>query len=251
MSNDRLHQAQLQQAQLQLEAAHQQLQLLTDSVSHDLRAPLRAIESFSARLAESAAAKLDAAERDQLQRVRAAAAAMSSLLDALGELSRATRAELTAIDVDLSLLAEWVLAELQDADPHRRVQLQVQPGLFARGDERLLKLMLTQLLHNAWKFSGDADPIRIEVRGERAGNRQTLVVRDHGIGFDPRYAHKLFTPLQRLHGPEQGAGHGLGLAIAERILQRHGGRITADSQPGDGATFTVELPAAERGVEGA
>lgn len=251
MSNDRLHQAQLQQAQLQLDAAHQQLQLLTDSVSHDLRAPLRAIESFSARLAESAAAKLDASERDQLRRVRAAAAGMSSLLDALGELSRATRAELTPIDVDLSLLADWVLAELQDADPHRRVQLQVQPGLFARGDERLLKLMLTQLLHNAWKFSGDADPIRIEVRGERAGDRQTLVVRDHGIGFDPRYTHKLFTPLQRLHGPEQGAGHGLGLAIAERILQRHGGRITADSQPGDGATFTVELPAAERGAEGA
>ena len=112
-------------------------------------------------------------------------------------------------------------------------------------------LATTQLLHNAWKFSGDADPIRIEVRGERAGDRQTLVVRDHGIGFDSRYAHKLFTPLQRLHGPEQGAGHGLGLAIAERILQRHGGRITADSQPGDGATFTVELPAAERGAEGA
>lgn len=251
MSNDHPHQAQLQQAQLQLDAAHQQLQLLTDSVSHDLRAPLRAIESFSARLAESAAAKLDASERDQLQRVRAAAAGMSSLLDALGELSRATRAELTAIDVDLSLLADWVLAELQDADPHRRAQLHVQPGLFARGDERLLKLMLTQLLHNAWKFSGDADPIRIEVRGERAGDRQILVVRDHGIGFDSRYAHKLFTPLQRLHGPEQGAGHGLGLAIAERILQRHGGRITADSQPGDGATFTVELPAAERGAEGA
>ena len=144
-----------------------------------------------------------------------------------------------------------MLAELQDADPHRRAQLQVQPGLFVRGDERLLKLMLAQLLHNAWKFSGDADPIRIEVHGERAGDRQTLVVRDHGIGFDSRYAHKLFTPLQRLHGPEQGAGHGLGLAIAERILERHGGRITADSRPGDGATFTVELPAAERGAEGA
>ncbi len=223
MSNDLLHQAQLQQAQLQLDAAHQQLQLLTDSVSHDLRAPLRAIESFSARLAESAAAKLDASERDQLQRVRAAAAGMSSLLDALGELSRATRAELTPSAVDLSLLADWVLAELQDTDPHRRAQLQVQPGLFVRGDERLLKLMLTQLLHNAWKFSGDADPIRIEVHGERTGDRQTLVVRDHGIGFDSRYAHKLFTPLQRLHGPEQGAGHGLGLAIAERILERHGG----------------------------
>ena len=140
---------------------------------------------------------------------------MSSLLDALGELSRATRADCSPSDVDLSLLAEWVLAELQDAEPHRRAQIQVQPGLFVRGDERLLKLMLAQLLHNAWKFSGDAASVRIEVSGERDGERcQTLVVRDHGIGFDCRYAHKLFEPLQRLHGPEQGAGHGLGLAIA-------------------------------------
>lgn len=232
-------------AQWQLEALRKQLQLLTDSVGHDLRAPVRAIESFSARLADSAGPKLDASERDHLQRVRDAAARMTSLLDALGELSRATAAEIVPEDVDLSLLCEWVLTELQDAQPQRSVQLQVQPGLWARGDERLLKLMLNQLLHNAWKFS-PANPVRIEVGGRMESGRCLLTIRDFGVGFDPRYAHKLFQPLQRLHGPAEGAGHGLGLAIAQRIAERHGGRITARSQPGDGTTFTVELPGAHQ-----
>lgn len=233
----------LQQALAQLEATQKQLLLLTDAVTHDLRAPLRSIESFAGLLAAHAADKLDDTERDQLQRVRDAAARMTELLDALGELSRATRADMAPVLTDVSLLAEWVAAELQDLAPTRHAAIQVQPGMFVHGDERLLKLLLAQLLHNAWKFSGDADPIRIEVAGSRHGDREVITVRDHGIGFDMRYAHKLFEPFQRLHGPEQGGGHGLGLAIAQRIAERHGGRITADSQAGDGSTFTVELPA--------
>jgi hypothetical protein len=233
----------LQQALAQLEATQKQLLLLTDAVTHDLRAPLRSIESFAGLLAAHATAKLDDTERDQLQRVRDAAARMSELLDALGELSRATRADMAPAMTDVSLLAEWVAAELQDLAPTRHAAIQVQPGMLVHGDERLLKLLLAQLLHNAWKFSGDADPVRIEVTGSRRGDREIITVRDHGIGFDMRYAHKLFEPFQRLHGPEQGGGHGLGLAIAQRIAQRHGGRITADSQAGDGSTFTVELPA--------
>jgi signal transduction histidine kinase len=235
----------LEQARIQSQAAQNQLQLLTDAITHDLRAPLRAIESFTTRVADSAASRLDERERDQLQRVVDAAARMKSLLDGLSELSRATHAELRPADVDLSLLAEWALAELQEAQPERTAQVSVQPGLFTRGDERLLKQMLTQLLHNAWKFSSADSAVRIEISGEIIGGRQTLAIRDHGIGFDNRYAHKLFEPLQRLHNPEQGSGHGLGLAIARRIAERHGGRITADSRPGDGALFIVELPALE------
>lgn len=232
-------------AETSTQAAHRQLQLLTDAIAHDLRAPLRSIENFAARLVESAAPRLDERERDHLQRVQDAAARMSSLLDALGELSRATHAELRPGPVDLSLLAEWVLAELRDAEPARAAHTQVQPGLAVHGDERLLKSLLTQLLHNAWKFTPAGEPVRIEVGGGIDQGRARLVVRDHGSGFDPRYAHKLFEPLQRLHAIEQGGGHGLGLAIARRIVERHGGSIAADSRPGDGAVFIVELPAPE------
>lgn len=232
----------LLQAQAQLESARRQLQLLTDTISHDMRAPLRAIEGFATRIADSARDRLDAREREQLQRISDAAARMNALLEGLGELSRATHAELEYEDVDLSLVAEWALADLQTADPSRQVELQVQPGLRARGDERLLRQMLTRLLHNAWKFSATRPLVRIEVTGQREPGRHRLTIRDHGIGFDPRFADKLFQPLQRLHSVEQGAGHGLGLAIAQAVAARHGGCIVATSQPGDGATFTVELP---------
>lgn len=227
-----------------LEASHRQLQLFADAVSHDLRAPLRSIESFSTLLADRAADRLDDTDRDYLRRIRAAAERMDGLLAALSELSGVTRAELKPARVDLSLLAEWVGAELQEADPERRAEIVVQPGLLGRGDERLLKQLLCHLMGNAWKFSRARDTTRIEVSGERDGGTLRLTVRDAGIGFDPRYAHKLFEPFQRLHGPDQGGGHGLGLAIAQRIAQRHGGRIGADSRPDCGATFIVELPAA-------
>ena len=232
----------LQQAQLLLDAARRQLQLLTDTITHDMRAPLRTIDGFVARVADTAHDRLDERERGQLQRVREAAARMSSLLEGLAEFSRATNAPLQPVDVDISLVAEWALADLQAAEPQRHVQIQVQPGLSARGDERLLRLLLAQLLGNAWKFSAASAPARIEVSGDRDGERCRFSIRDNGIGFDVRYAHKLYEPLQRLHGVEEGAGHGLGLAIAQRIASRHGGIITAVSQSGDGATFTVELP---------
>lgn len=230
----------LQQAQL--DAARRQLQLLTDAITHDLRAPLRTIDSFAGHLATSAHDRLEPRELEQLGRIRAAATRMGGLLEKLSELSRATHAELHPGEVDLSLLAEWALSDLENAEPDRPCQLHVQPALIVRGDERLLRQMLVELLHNAWKFSVPPAQTRIEVSGERGIDRLWLTIRDAGIGFDPRYAAKLFEPLQRLHSVEQGAGHGLGLAIAQRIVERHGGRITATSQPGDGASFSVELP---------
>jgi PAS domain S-box-containing protein len=224
------------------DTSNRQLQLFADAVAHDLRAPLRSIESFSALLDDRAGDRLDATDRDYLARIRAAAARMSSLLSALNDLSYVTRAELKATTVDLSLLADWVGAELQDADPKRRSEIHVQPDLRVQGDERLLKLLLAQLMDNAWKFSREREPIRIEVSGHREGDTLQVQIRDQGIGFDMRYAHKLFEPFQRLHGPDQGGGHGLGLAIARRIAERHRGCVRAESEPEAGAIFTLELP---------
>ncbi len=228
-----------------LEASNRQLQLFADAVAHDLRAPLRSIESFSALLSDRCGEALDDTGRDHLGRIRTAATRMSGLLDALSDLSYATRTEMKPGPVDLSLLADWVVAELQDAEPERPAIIQIQPSLTGHGDERLLKLMLTQVLGNAWKFSRESPQLRIEVAGEIVDNVLHLQVRDAGSGFDMRYAHKLFEPFQRLHGPDQGGGHGLGLAIAQRIVERHQGRIRAESEPGQGATFHIELPAAE------
>ena len=226
------------------EAAQQQLQMFADSVAHDLRAPLRSIESFAGLLEKRCGPQLDDSGRDHLQRIRAAAARMGSLLTGLGDLSTATRGELKPATVDLSMLADWVLAELQDAEPDRAADLEITPDLRVEGDERLLKLMLTQLLGNAWKFSRDRDVVRIQVLGEARDGRLHVQVRDAGSGFDMRYARKLFEPFQRLHGPDAGGGHGLGLAAAHRIAARHGGTLSGESVPGEGATFHIDLPTA-------
>lgn len=242
---ERLRRAEAETRAEALDASKGQLQLFADAVAHDLRAPLRSIESFSALLASRAGDQLDATARDHLERVRNAASRMSSLLAALGDLSHATRVELKPGPVDLSLLADWVLAELQDAEPERRVDVTVQPGLAAHGDEHLLKLLLAQLLDNAWRFTRARSPARIEVGGNNDADGLHLYVRDNGSGFDMRYAHKLFQPFQRLHGPDQGGGHGLGLAIAQRIADRHHGRLRAESEPDVGSTFHLDLPVTE------
>lgn len=225
-------------------AEQRQLQMFADTVAHDLRAPLRSIDSFAKLLETRAAPKLDASERMHLSRIRAAATRMSGLLGALGELSRAASAAITHAPVDLSLLAEWVVAELQDAEPGRSVAVEIEPGMHVSGDERLLKQALRALLENAWTFTRGCADARIEVSGERDGGRQIVRIRDTGCGFDMQYAHKLFQPFQRLHGVEQGAGHGLGLAIAQRIVRRHGGDVRAESTVDAGSTFTLVLPAA-------
>ena len=224
-------------------ALARQQEVFAYGISHDLRAPLRAIESFSALLDRPAAA-LDEAGRGYVQRIRAAAARMGGLIDALLDLSRVDRVELAPEPVDLGLLAGLAVAELQEAEPGRAVELDVAPELVAFGDERQLRMLVTQLLRNAWKFSADRDRVRIEVLGERDGDLLRVSVRDHGSGFDMRYAQKLFEPFQRLHGPEQGSGNGLGLAIARRIVERHGGRLWAESEPGAGSTFGFDLPVA-------
>ncbi|MEP6634797.1 MAG: PAS domain S-box protein [Luteimonas sp.] len=229
----------------ELQASHRQQELFAYGISHDLRAPLRAIDSFAGLLAARVDGRLDDTERDYLNRIRGATGRMAGLIDALLDLSRATRAELKLETVDLSLLAEWVYAELADAEPDRVADVDVQSGLRAYGDERMLKLLLRQIVHNAWKFSRDRDRVRIIVTGERRGDRIVLSVRDEGVGFDMRYADKLFQPFHRLHGPEQAVGSGIGLAVARCIVERHHGRVWGESQPGGGSVFHVELPADE------
>ena len=256
LSEQRRAQGELQEANAHLEervaARTRELEVVCDDlqrfaygVSHDLRAPLRSIASFGRLLEDRAADRLDEQGRDYLRRIRDAAQQMEGLISSLQDLSRAMHGDFRSEPVDVSLLADWAGAELQDADQQRAATIEVQPGLVVRGDERALKQLFGVLLHNAWKFSRDRDAVRIEVSGEREGDVLRVQVRDHGIGYDPRYADKLFQPFQRLHGADEGAGNGLGLVIAQRIAARHGGRISARSEPGAGATFTIELPAGD------
>ncbi|WP_181168243.1 sensor histidine kinase [Cognatiluteimonas lumbrici] len=226
-----------------LEQLLRQQDVFAYGISHDLRAPLRAIETFSALLARNSGDRLDETGRDHLQRIRDAAARMGGLIELLLDLSRVDRAEFADEPVDLGLLFGLAAAELQEAEPGRCAHVEIAPDLWVRGDERLLRQLATQLVRNAWNFSeGD---VRIVVTGERDGGMREVVVRDHGRGFDMRYARKLFEPFQRLHAPEEGAGSGIGLAIASRVAERHGGRIRAESVPGEGSTFRVTLPAAD------
>lgn len=237
--NDHLDQR-VRERTAELEEAQRRLEAFAYGVSHDLRAPLRTIDGFAVQLSRQAQA-LDDQGREQLARIRTASARMGGLIDSLLELARIGRAELRPMQVDVSMLAEWAAAELQDAQPGRQAVVRVQPGLMTVGDERLLKVLLTQLLRNAWQFSATRDAVEIDVEGARDGHLLHFVVRDRGIGFDMAYAGKLFEPFQRLHGSEQGAGDGIGLTIAQQIAARHRGRIRAEAVPDAGASFHVEL----------
>ncbi len=226
-----------------LEASTREIDAFTYSVSHDLRTPLRALAGFSEILVEDHADQLDPAGRDYLDRVRAGAERMARTIDALLDLSHVTRGDLERRPVDLGDLARDVLADLRAAEPDRQVEVEVGE-LPVVGDPRLLGLAMQNLVSNAWKFTAERRPgrIRIGVR-ERAegGGERAYFVEDNGTGFDMRYADKLFTPFQRLHGAQY-PGTGIGLAIVERVLSRHGGRVWAESAPDGGATFFFALP---------
>ncbi len=226
------------------EACRQQLDVFASSITHDLRSPLRAIESFGSLLGKRAKDRLEPEEQDYLERMLRASRRMSHLLDGLTELSRVTTAQLVCAPVDITMLADWTLAELQEDAPERATDAVVQPHLIAHGDERLLKTLLTHLLRNAWTFSRDRDVVWIRVEGEAHAGGLHVLVRDRGCGIDMRYADKLFQPFQRQHSEELGAGTGLGLASVQRIAQRHGGRVWVESEVDSGSVFHVWLPGA-------
>lgn len=231
-------------AEARLEAMNAQLEQLANGMAHDLRAPLRSIDSYAELLAQHAGDALDATSQGYLQRIRDASRRLGALVDALQEYSYAGRTPMRPSEaVDLSLLADWVAADMQDAEPGREARIDVMPGMSVPGDETLLRQMLQKLLGNAWKFSAPRDRVEIRVYGEREGDLFRLHVEDRGVGFDMDYVDKLFQPFQKLHGIDEGAGSGMGLATAQCIARRHGGRIRAESRPGAGSTFHVDLPA--------
>jgi len=222
-------------------AATQELDAFNYSISHDLRAPLRALDGFSRIVLESASHKLDEDERGHLNRIRSAAQRMSQLIDDLLELSRLSRTPLSTRHMDMTSTAERILSRLRQRDPSRVVEALVEPDLEAQADPRLLETALEALLDNAWKFTRARALARIEVGSIRKAGRVEYFVRDNGVGFDPQYAGKLFTPFQRLHGNREYEGTGIGLAIARRIIARHGGNIWYETRPDQGATFHFEL----------
>jgi signal transduction histidine kinase/GAF domain-containing protein len=231
----------------QLAAANQELQAFSYSVSHDLRAPLRAMDGFSGALMEDYYQQLDEQARHYLSRIQEASRSMGQLIDDLLNLSRITRAEYTRQRVDLSAVARKIVAELQTQNPNRSLQFEISANLEVDGDANLLKIVLENLLNNAVKFTGQRQQAYIQfgvtgqagVRSERS--ERIYFVRDNGAGFDMTYASKLFAPFQRLHGMQEFPGTGIGLTIVQRIITRHGGRIWPDAAVDQGATFYFTL----------
>jgi hypothetical protein len=225
----------------QLEATNRELEAFAYSVSHDLRAPLRSIRGFSELLLESHARQLDAAGQELLRRACDSSQRMNRLIDDLLKLSRVGWSELHWQPVNLTAIAEAVVAELRRAEPTRAVEVVIARNLRAQGDERLLRILLENLLGNAWKFTKPRPDARIEF-GAGAEPELAFFVRDNGVGFDPAHAGKLFGVFQRLHSAEEFPGTGIGLATVQRIVKRHCGRVWATGAVNGGATFYFSLP---------
>ncbi|MBI5688071.1 MAG: DUF3365 domain-containing protein [Verrucomicrobia bacterium] len=226
---------------IQLAAANRELESFAYSVSHDLTAPLRGIDGWSLALMEDYSERLDERARQYLGRIRAETQRMAQLIDDLLKLSRVTRAEMRTNPVDMTGLAESIALRLQEDLPHRQLEFVIQPGLGDQGDERLLRIALTNLLGNAVKFTSKRPAARIEFGLTHVKDRPAYFVRDNGAGFDMAFAKKLFGAFQRMHRASEFPGTGIGLATVQRIIQRHGGRIWAEAQVNQGATFYFTL----------
>ena len=240
--NERWLEQTLQHRTAALEAANRELEAFNYSVAHDLRAPLRGIDSFSQLLIERYSQRLDTEGVAYLNRVRAAASRMSQLIDALLSLAQVGRSELQPLDLDFSQLVQSAASEVAAANPGRSVPTVIAPGMRAYGDSRLLRIVVANLLENAWKFTARRQRPAVEVGPMQNTALPTYYVRDNGAGFDPTYASRLFGAFQRLHPDREFPGTGIGLAIVQRVIARHGGTVWADSRPEQGATFYFTLP---------
>jgi PAS domain S-box-containing protein len=225
----------------ELTAANQELETFSYAVSHDLRSPLRAMSGYAHALQEDFGASLHGQAKTYLDQIDQAAHKMSDLIDGLLALSRSSRGELVQDRVDLSALARQRLAELTQAEPARQVALEVEDGLVAQGDPRMLASALGNLIDNAWKYTGGIEAPVIRVPAGEVGGLRGFCVSDNGAGFDMEHAGRLFQPFQRLHRQDEFPGIGIGLATVQRIVQRHGGEISAHAVPGEGATFCIAL----------
>ncbi|MCX6020314.1 MAG: ATP-binding protein [Chloroflexi bacterium] len=230
----------------ELAASNAELEAFAYSISHDLRAPLRSMGGFSQVLLERHQGNLDAQGRAYLERISAASQRMGEMIEGVLRLSRVTRATLRRERVDFSALARLVVGELQQIQPERQADVIIRDGLVTHGDPNLLRLILQNLIGNAWKFTGKMPQAKIEF-GEREQDGATAYfVQDNGAGFDMAYAEKLFGPFQRLHSVREFEGNGIGLATVQRIVQRYGGHVWAESKVEQGATFYFTLRPTQR-----
>ncbi|HBA88162.1 MAG TPA: hypothetical protein DCZ75_09315 [Geobacter sp.] len=225
----------------ELEEAIRAQESFSYSVSHDLRAPLRHMNSFSSMLVEDFGEVLPAEASRYLDRIRGASEKMGTLIDHLLELSRMSRAELNLETVDMSEIAESTMRMFRETDPARRVEQVVEPGMKVLGDSSLMRQLLENLLGNAWKYTSKKPLASIRFGRLEASGQEVYCVEDNGAGFEMLYQDKLFRPFERLHGSEF-EGVGIGLATAQRIVQRHGGRIWCQGTVGQGASFYFTLP---------
>ena len=231
----------LRKVNVELQASNKELNAFAYSVSHDLRAPVRALDGFSAALLQDHGEKLNEEGKDMLRRVRKASGHLAALIDAMLTLSRLTRREMRVERVNLSVLAQSVADSLRAAEPRRQASILLPAELEARGDRELLRVVLENLLGNAWKFTSEQPQAQIEFGVAQVDGERAYFVRDDGAGFDMAYADKLFSPFQRLHRQEEFPGSGIGLATVERIVHRHGGRVWAEGAVNKGATFFFTL----------
>ena len=223
-----------------LTAINRELEAFSYFISNDLRAPLLAMDTLAQSLLDSADPVTDG-NRDQVARMRSTSSQMISLFDGMQSLFRLTGGDIRRERLDITHLAEEVVASLRAEDPQRQVEVNIEPGLTATGDARLVRILLANLLSNAWKFTRSKAHPKITVGTETVAGENRLFVRDNGAGFDMIYVHKLFGAFQRLHSRSEFSGQGIGLAAAQRIVNRHGGRIWAEGAMGEGATFYFVL----------
>jgi hypothetical protein len=220
-----------------LTAINRELEAFSYSVSHDLRAPLLAFDGLSKSMLEEYGDRLDKRAKDNLKRMRGASQRMTSVFNGLQDLFRLTSGEVHREQIDVTALGKEIVKEIKAAAPDPDVKVEIAQGMSVSGDRRLVRILLSTLLSNAWKFTRVKPSPRVEVGTEIVDGESRIFVRDNGVGFDMIYAHRLFGAFQRLHSQSEFPGAGIGLATAKRIVNRHGGRIWAEGGEGEGATF--------------
>jgi light-regulated signal transduction histidine kinase (bacteriophytochrome) len=233
--------ANLMQKATELEVVNQELEAFSYSVSHDLRAPLRSINGFAQALKEDYEQQLNKEGKDYLRRIQQASHRMGELIDDLLKLSRLTQAEMQIDEVNLSQHAQQVIEHLRSNNPDRKITIDIEKNIIVKGDEKLLHILIQNLIENAWKFTKNTPNPTIQFGTMKQNNQTVYFIKDSGAGFNMKYINRLFTPFQRLHDNKEYPGTGIGLGIVKRVIHRHSGRIWAESKEGKGATFYFTL----------